>query len=118
MSFGENLRYALDLADLKQIDLSKKTGISIKSIENYLKKDSSTFPTADNAVKIAQALGVTVEYLVNGENNKKGENSYQNRNSKIISILEKLDKYNFEVINSMAKALLDLQVKKTIQKQQ
>jgi len=118
MSFGENLRYALDLVGLKRVDLSRKTGISIKSIENYLKKNSSTLPTADYAVKMAQVLGVTVEYLVNGgDDKKKGVKIIQNRNSKIIPILDKLDKSNFEVINSMAKALLDLQVKKIIQKQ-
>ena len=118
MSFSENLRDALELANLGQTDLAKETGINIKSIENYVKKDSKTIPSAYKAVKMARVLGITVEDFFKDSEKKKGENSYQNRNSKIIAILEKLDKYNFEVINSMAKALLDFQVKKTIQKQQ
>ena len=113
MSFSENLRDALELANLRQVDLAKKTGINIKSIENYLKNDAKTIPSADRAVKIAQVLGVTVEDLVNGQDTGKSEvaiNRY--RNSKIIAITSKLDKYNFEVIISIAKALLDLQIRK------
>jgi len=113
MSFGENLRDALELANLRQIDLAKKTGINIKSIENYLKTDSTTIPSADKAVKIAKILGVTVEDLVNGQDAKKGDKiNNQFRNSKIIPILSKLDNFNFEAIISITKTLLDIQNKK------
>ncbi|MCL2720625.1 MAG: helix-turn-helix domain-containing protein [Treponema sp.] len=112
MSFGENLREALELANLRQIDLANKTGINIKSIENYIKNDAKTIPSADKAVRIAKVLNVTVEYLVDGNNKKKDEaKNYFIRNSKITPILEKLDKYNFEVIVTIAKALLNLQKK-------
>jgi len=112
MSFGENLRDALELANLKQIDLARKTGINIKSIENYIKNDAKTIPSADKAVKIARVLGVTVEDLVYGQGNEKGEMTNKYRNSRIIAILSKLNKYNFEAIISIAKSLLDLQIKK------
>ena len=113
MSFGENLRDALELANLKQIDLATKTGINIKSIENYIKNDATTIPSADKAVKIAKVLGVTVEYLVNDQDKKTGEMAnYEYRNNKITPVLSKLDKYNFEAVISIAKALFDLQVKK------
>lgn len=36
-----------------------------RTIDNYLRENTSQ-PTAENAVKIAQALGVSVEYLVTG----------------------------------------------------
>jgi len=111
MSFGENLRDALELANVKQIDLAKKTGINIKSIENYVKNEAKTIPSADKAVKIARVLGVTVEDLVNGQNKEKDKINHY-RNTKIIGIITKLNNYNFEVINSIAKALLDLQMKK------
>jgi len=112
MSFGENLREALELANLRQIDLARKTGINIKSIENYIKNDAKTIPSADKAVKIAQVLGITVEELVFGHNNEKSEITNKYRNSRIIAVISKLDKYNFEVIISIAKILLDLQMKK------
>lgn len=44
-----------------------RTGISVDTISSYLKKNGS-IPTADKAVRIAEALQVTVEFLVNGFN--------------------------------------------------
>jgi transcriptional regulator with XRE-family HTH domain len=65
MSFRENLREALDFSGMEQKELAAQTGISLKTIENYLKLGSS-MPSADKAVRIAQVLGVSVEYLVTG----------------------------------------------------
>jgi transcriptional regulator with XRE-family HTH domain len=63
MSFRDYLREALDFTGMEQKELAAKTGLSLKTIENYVKKDSS-LSTADKVVTIAQALGVTVEYLI------------------------------------------------------
>ncbi|MDR0494700.1 MAG: helix-turn-helix domain-containing protein [Treponema sp.] len=67
MSFRENLREAIDYSGLEQKELAYKANISLRNIENYLRENAS-IPSADKAVQIAQALGVTVEYLVNGVN--------------------------------------------------
>ena len=67
MSFRENLREAIDFSGLEQKELAFKANISLRNIENYLRENSS-MPVADKAVKIAQVLGVTVEYLVTGKN--------------------------------------------------
>jgi transcriptional regulator with XRE-family HTH domain len=69
MSFRENLREAIDFCGLEQKELAYKTDIPLRSIENYLRGNAS-IPSADKAVKIAQVLGVTVEYLVTGKNTK------------------------------------------------
>jgi len=69
MNFRENLREALDFSGLQQKELAYKAKISKRNIENYLRKGGS-IPTADNAVKIAHVLGVTVEYLVTGKNSQ------------------------------------------------
>jgi len=69
MAFRDNLRETLDFLGMEQKELSAKTGLSLKTIENYVKKDSS-LPTVDKAVTIAQALGVSVEYLMTGKKNK------------------------------------------------
>ena len=47
-------------------ELAVLTGISKSTLDNYL-NIRANIPPADVAVKIAQALGVTVEYLVTGE---------------------------------------------------
>ncbi|MDR2607348.1 MAG: helix-turn-helix domain-containing protein [Treponema sp.] len=109
MGFRSNLREILDFTGMEQKELAAKTGLSLKTIENYVKKDSS-IPSADKAVLIAQALGVTVEYLVTGKESAKRETAREV--IEIMNILEKLDDYNHEIIVSMAKLLLSFQKKK------
>ena len=109
MGFRDNLREALDFLNIEQKELAAKTGISLKTIENYVKKDSS-IPSADKAVSIAQALGVTVEYLITGkENLKKEKPDIPYRYDEIMDILFKLNDYNCKVLTYTAKALLTLQ---------
>jgi transcriptional regulator with XRE-family HTH domain len=111
MSFRDNLRETLEYIGMEQKELSAKTGISLKTLENYVKKDSS-LPTADKAVLIAQALGVTVEYLITGKNPKKPSTpTPQTKPTEITTLLSKLNKYNYEVLVSIAKILLNLQNK-------
>jgi transcriptional regulator with XRE-family HTH domain len=73
MSFKDNLKSELVYQDMLVKELAAITGISRHTLDNYLNVREQ-MPTADNAVKIAQALGVSVEYLVLGEENKQ-ENS-------------------------------------------
>lgn len=55
-------------------ELSKLSGINQGSLSNYL-RESSSIPSADIAVKIAKALGVSVEYLVTNEPASSEENN-------------------------------------------
>jgi transcriptional regulator with XRE-family HTH domain len=65
MPFAENLRSELDYQGLIVKQLSAKTGVNLHTLNHYLAGKKS-MPPADVAVKIAAALGVTVEYLVTG----------------------------------------------------
>lgn len=67
MSFKENLKSELEYQDFQLKEFAEKCGISKKTLGNYLTGHNS-LPTADTAVKIARALGVSVEYLVTGTN--------------------------------------------------
>jgi transcriptional regulator with XRE-family HTH domain len=49
-------------------ELAALSGVNKSSIDNYLNKREQT-PSVESAVKIAKALGVSVEYLVTGEEN-------------------------------------------------
>ena len=69
MGFKENLKSELLYQDMLVKELATKTGISRHTLDNYLNVREN-MPTADIAVKIAKALGVTVEYLVTGEENQ------------------------------------------------
>jgi len=68
MGFKENLKSELVYQDIQVKELADITGISRYTLGNYLSV-RERIPTADVAVKIAQALGVSVEYLVTGEDN-------------------------------------------------
>lgn len=63
--FKNTLRSELDFQDVKVKELSVRTGISPRTLEGYLSSRGS-IPPADVAFKIAQALNVSVEYLVTG----------------------------------------------------
>ena len=65
MGFKENLKSELIYKDMLVKELAAKTGISRHTLDNYLNVRSHT-PTIEAAVKIAQALGVSVEYLATG----------------------------------------------------
>ena len=68
MEFSERLKDLRKQAELTQVDVAEKLGISqpaYASWERGVKK-----PTQDNLVKIAQILNVSVDYLVgNSEEN-------------------------------------------------
>jgi transcriptional regulator with XRE-family HTH domain len=64
-TFRENLREELDYQDISVKVLSEKTGISKRTIENYLSIRGS-IPPADYACRISEVLNVTVEWLING----------------------------------------------------
>ena len=65
MRFRENLKSELIYKDMLVKELAEKTGISRHTLDNYLNVREH-LPTIDVAVKIAQALGVSVEYLATG----------------------------------------------------
>jgi transcriptional regulator with XRE-family HTH domain len=68
MGFKENLKSELAYQDMLVKELSTLSGISRHTLDNYLNVRGH-IPTAENAVKIARALGVSVEHLVIGEEN-------------------------------------------------
>jgi len=66
MRFRENLKAELLYQGVLVKELSAKTGISKRTLDNYLREKGS-MPPADYAVLIAKALNTSVEYLVTGE---------------------------------------------------
>ncbi len=66
MGFRENLKDELKYQDLKVKELAEKAMVSKRTIDHYL-TENSYMPSADTAVRIAQALNVSVEYLVTGK---------------------------------------------------
>ena len=105
-SFKENLRDFLDYRGLTIKELAFQTGISKRSIENYLNARSS-MPPADYACKIAKALGTTVEYLVNHEKAEEVSKlpAFSDEAIKIAKTYQNLPKKDQLVIQRITEAL-------------
>jgi len=69
MGFRENLKAELTYSGLLVKELAALTGLKKHTIDNYLSV-RGRMPAADVAVRIARALGVTVEYLVDNESSE------------------------------------------------
>jgi transcriptional regulator with XRE-family HTH domain len=71
--FRKTLRDELDYQGLTVKELALKAEVAKGALDSYLGKQAS-MPPADTAVRIAAALGVTVEYLVNGQDTNREKN--------------------------------------------
>ena len=72
MTFGEKLRTVRLSLNLSQSDLAKKTGISERSLYTY--EQTGTLPRSSNLCKIADALNVSVSYLLDEEETDTSKN--------------------------------------------
>ncbi len=85
MGFRENLKDELKYQGILVKELADKSGVPKGTIDHYL-AEKNTAPIAENAVKIAQALNVTVEYLVTGKTtNAKGTNTQYTTQVRILA---------------------------------
>jgi transcriptional regulator with XRE-family HTH domain len=64
--FSKRLRSEIEYIGLNQKEFAAKAGIKKRALDAYLRAQQS-MPPADTAVKIASALGLSVEYLVTGK---------------------------------------------------
>jgi transcriptional regulator with XRE-family HTH domain len=65
-SFSDRLRSEIEYIGLNHKEFAAKAGIKKRALDGYLGIQQS-MPPADVAVKIAKVLGLSVEYLVTGE---------------------------------------------------
>lgn len=63
MTFGERLQSVLDAQGINRAELCRRTGLKSSNLVPYMKKDSERSPKLSTAVLIANALGVSVDYL-------------------------------------------------------
>lgn len=87
MTFGERITYARKQKKMTQNDLGKAVGTSGDIIGKYERNEIK--PSIDTAAKIADSLGVTIDYLV-----KEGE--YQNIDNETLKRMKQLEKLSTE----------------------
>ncbi|MDR2543617.1 MAG: helix-turn-helix domain-containing protein [Treponema sp.] len=73
-NFRQILREELDYQGLTVKELASKSKVAKGALDSYLGKQAS-MPPADTAVRLANALGVTVEYLLNGQDSSRESTS-------------------------------------------
>lgn len=111
MAFRDKLRDEIEFRGLLVKEVSSAVGISNSTFLSYIDA-RSVLPNVETAVKIANYLGVSVEYLVNGEHKEKETELKFNQQSpkirKLLSTFNKLSEHDQSIILS----LVDLMQKK------
>ena len=109
MGFRENLKAELAYKDILIKELAVLAGVNRRTIDNYLREDGS-MPSADAAVRIAGALGVTTEYLVNGNEKPEQKTSSLLPDSRVVlKDLETLNKRDREIVLNLIKSLMKME---------
>ena len=110
MGFAENVKAELDFQDIQIKELSSKTGISKNTLDKYL-FGKKVQPGVENAVKIAQALGVSVEYLTQGDS-EKGDHRFllPSEYKNIVDQYRRLNGFNRKTVDDVLHSLASRQV--------
>ena len=109
MGFKENLKAELAYKDILVKELATLSGINRRTIDNYLRVDGS-MPSADAAVRIAKALGVTVEYLITGNELQGQKTSPLLPDPRVIlKSLESLNKRDRKIVYNLINSLKEIE---------
>ena len=106
MGFKENLRDEISYQGLMIKELAARAGLNAGSVSNYHKENSS-IPSADVAVKIASALNVSVEYLVNGKSHAESEKKYSPEIRKMADKLESMSSRDRKNVGALIDAICE-----------
>jgi len=105
MGFKENLKSELAYSGMLVKELASLSGVNKRTIDNYL-NTHNCIPSADAAVRIAAALGVSVEYLITGNVQQEREPSQPVPDSRaILKNLEALNKRDRKIVLNLIKSL-------------
>lgn len=102
--FGINLRKELEYKNIKIKELAERTGISIRTLENYISENGS-WPSSDKALIIADVLGCSLDKMM-GNVGKSFSGSFdvdcQNYLKKLLSLPGKERKLVFDLIDLLS----------------
>ena len=112
MGFKENLTIELDYKGMIVKELAYLSGVNKRTIDQYL-SSAAKMPSAENAVKIASALGVTVEYLITGKKEQSVDSNADQQNQirlykkyfELINLAEKLNEQQLKSIENLMKTM-------------
>lgn len=91
---------------LRQADMARALGVSKTTVFNWINRD--TLPQVDNALKIADALGVSVRYLVTGLDEEQLPHDIR----EIVKLCYSMDPVDRQTAYNMLKQFVKGQVRK------
>ncbi|MDR3597687.1 helix-turn-helix domain-containing protein [Clostridium sp.] len=105
-NIGDRISKRLSELGLKQIDISKQTGLSKNTVSNYI--NNVRIPDTESCYKLSKVLSVSMEWILTGnDNNKTSINQFTpfigggiDANSNILN--KTLDKREFQLLNSFS----------------
>lgn len=103
MAFRERLREEIEFKGMLVKEVAAAAGISSSTFLSYIDA-RGVLPNVETAVRIAQTLGVSVEYLVTGKNENR--TFRLNEIQTIVDDLLALDKEKIAVLQKMIHALV------------
>jgi transcriptional regulator with XRE-family HTH domain len=106
MGFRENLKSQLEYSGMLVKELAACSGVKKRTIDSYLGTHSYT-PSVEAAVSIAKALGVSVEFLVTGEDAIKDRplSSLHSDIQEIVLVTERLSPKDRFIILNLARLI-------------
>lgn len=109
MGFKERLRDEIEYRGLLIKEVSSAVGISNSTFLSYIDA-RGVLPNVETAVKIAKYLGVSVEYLVDGEEVQKEKISAESKKIEsgkkaLIKSFEKLSPHDKQILVKIADAM-------------
>lgn len=118
MDFRTRLREQIEFLGMRDKEVAAKAGITKRAIDCYV-GSRACMPAADVAVRIAQVLGVSVEYLVTGVNSSTSQSEqdseienqihlYRKYNS-LIKNMEILSPQKQKLVTDLAKGLVQVE---------
>ena len=106
MTFRERLREQIDYCGYYDKEVAQKAEISKRTMDSYVGSEAC-MPSAEVAVKLAKVLGVSVEYLITGEENSKKQNTelFEQKTRKMIRYFQNLSERDKDLLISIADSM-------------
>ena len=105
MGFKERLRDEIEYKGLLVKEISAALGISNSTFLSYIDA-RGVLPNVETAVKIAKFLGVSVEYLVDGDSKiSNNEVSFHSEKMHLIESYDKLSSHDKSILLKIAVAM-------------
>lgn len=118
MSFWQNVDAERDFQNISRKELAYKANFSLTSLSTGIIRNS--IPSADVAYRIAKVLNVSIEYLLEGDSEKRNEKSQENNETflqeiqnpqtrKLIKNYAKLSDRDKNLLCSLSNEMIELQ---------